>query len=301
MQKKNSGNALGYCNLCNNDIFEIVANRLRDSDDYKIYKCMSCSHVQLLPRPFVSEDKEYYDGNRQDRAIHKVINIKELKKSSISDVNRRADFIENRFSKNIDILDVGVGYGFFLEEMTNRGYKIKGVEISDERRDIAKTIIDVPILDINFCEESSGTESVDVVTLFHVLEHITDPIQFCKNLRNIIKKDSYLIVEVPNIDELLLQTCPEYNEFYWIRAHLNYFNAAILTDVLKRAGFRNIEMNFVQRYGVENLSNWLMTGKPQLESPRFNINDSYKWLEDHYRNYLEENGLSDTLFAIASV
>lgn len=288
------------CALCGKTHFTKVADKLRTGENYKVYKCTSCGHVQLLPRPGIEEDREYYNKDQQEKAIRSNINLDNLRTNSEYDVNRRADFIAGRFPKDIIILDIGCGYGFFLEEMSRRRYTIKGVEVSKERRDLAKTITGCDIYDINFVEPvNRDIEKVDIAALFHVLEHTANPIEFCRNIRRAIKKNGCLIVEVPNVEELMLETCPAYNDFYWIRAHLHYFNNKTLDYVLMEAGFRNIEIVYVQRYGVINLCNWLMTGKPQLERPNFKIDDSYRWLEDYYRNYVEKTGRSDAIMAIA--
>jgi hypothetical protein len=106
-------------------------------------------------------------------------------------------------------------------------------------------------------------------------------------------------MEVPNADELMLQNCKHYNEFYWIRAHLSYFNGKTLGRVLKKAGFKKNKIVYVQRYGIDNLSHWLRIGKPQLERPVFEIDEPYLWIEDHYREFLKRTGRTDTLFAVA--
>jgi 2-polyprenyl-3-methyl-5-hydroxy-6-metoxy-1,4-benzoquinol methylase len=255
-----------------------------------------------LPCPNIDEEKRFYDKNKQDKAIHEEINIDELRSNFMHDTLRRADFISKRFSTENKILDVGCGYGFFLEEMSRRGYKIAGVEISKERRELAETVTDCNIFDINFEDGvDSSIYKFDAVTLFHVLEHAVDPIEFCRNVKNVIKENGCLVIEVPNVNELMLETCQSYNKFYWIRAHLNYFSKKTLSTVLKKAGFSNIEILFVQRYGVENMVNWISTGTPQIKKPVFTIPDPYKWLEDYYRNYLEDTGRSDAIVAVAKV
>jgi 2-polyprenyl-3-methyl-5-hydroxy-6-metoxy-1,4-benzoquinol methylase len=293
---------LGRCNLCGHDRFKKVADKLRDTSDYKVYKCMSCGHVQLLPRPTASENKRFYDEDRQEKTIRKKVNLENLRTNFRHDIRRRVEFMRNRFPKNKMILDLGCGYGFFLEEMAQLGYKIKGIEISKERRELAKKVTNIPIFDINVAEPNVRVtiEPVDVVTLFHVLEHIAYPITFCKNIKQkLLKKGGCLVVEVPNVNELMLKACPAYNEFYWNRAHLNYFSEETLKKVLEKAGYKEIEITYIQRYGIENLCNWLITGKPQLEKPVFEIIDPYKWLENYYRKYLGATGRADTIFAAA--
>lgn len=293
--------AVEGCSLCGKTGFMKVADKLRTRENYKIYKCTCCGHVQLLPRPGMEEDREYYNKDLQEKAIRSNVNLDNLRANSEYDVDRRADFIASRFPKDSVILDIGCGYGFFLEEMSQRGYIIKGIEVSKERWDLAKTIVDCDIFDINFAEAGNpDIEKVDIAALFHVLEHTSNPIGFLRNIKSVLKKKRSLIVEVPNVEELMLVTCPAYNDFYWIRAHLHYFNNKTLDYVLKNAGFNNVEIVYVQRYGVENLCNWLMTGKPQLEKPVFKMIESYRWLEDYYRNHLKKIGRSDAILAVAS-
>lgn len=291
-------NDLDNCNICNNNKFEKIADNLRESDKYKIYRCIPCSHIQLLPRPNGEMEKQFYDEDKQERAIRPDVNLDKLRKNFRFDVLRRAEFISNNLPKNKKNLDIGCGDGFFLEEMINRGYKIRGIEISKTRRELAKTFIKVPILDIDLTESYTGDERYDIVTLFHVLEHLIDPIKFCRNVSQLLAKNGCFIVEVPNVDELLLETCPAYNEFYWTRAHLNYFSKKTLELVLKKAGFKKIRIMYVQRYGIDNLFNWSIIGKPQIKKPVFETCDSYKWLEKCYREHLEKIGKSDTIFAV---
>jgi 2-polyprenyl-3-methyl-5-hydroxy-6-metoxy-1,4-benzoquinol methylase len=291
---------VGNCNLCGNNKFEKIADRLRDTIEYKVYRCLSCDHIQLLPRPSMGEEKKFYDEDRQERSIRKGTNLESLRTNFKPDINRRAEFISKRFPKKATILDVGCGYGFFLEEMARRGYRVEGIEISEARRELAKEVTSAPILNINLADPNVEVdiEKIDVVTLFHVLEHIIDPIGFCRNVQKLLKKNGTFVVEVPNVDELMLETCPAYNQFYWNRAHLNYFSGRTLRTVLEKAGFGWVNMAYVQRYGIENLYNWLTIGKPQLEKPVLETSGPYGWLESCYREYLERAKKTDTLFAV---
>ncbi len=289
------------CNICEGSTFKKISDRVREADTWKIYQCLSCGHIQLFPRPTIEDDKKFYDTDSQEKSIRQKVDVKNLQDSFTTDTLRRADLISSKFQRSLSILDIGCGYGFFVEELSRRGYPVKGIEISRERKELAKQVTHSQILDINLAVNSSKItlEKQDIITLFHVLEHMADPVSFCKNVKEFLKPNSCFIVEVPNVEELLLETCPAYNSFYWNRPHLNYFSHKSLRMVLERVGFTKINLLFVQRYGVENLCNWLQNGKPQLEKPILAISSKYRWLEDYYRDYLANQGRTDTLIALA--
>jgi len=103
------------------------------------------------------------------------------------------------------------------------------------------------------------------------------------------------------VKDALLDNSPEYNDFYWIRAHLNYFSRDTLSMVFNKAGFSDLRFGFCQRYGLVNLCNWLYSGIPQIERPVFDIPKDYKEVESFYRKNIESQERSDAIIAIASI
>lgn len=292
------------CNLCDFQKFELVKSKLRDDKTkYKVYRCKNCSHIQLLPRPTRDEDKKFYDKNLQDKNRRKEIDYEKLQLNNLFDTKRHVRFIQSLCKDaNCNLLDIGAGYGFFVNELYNSGYKnIIGVEVSDERRKLAIRHSAVQIIDFDVNRPNKDIGRFNMITLFHVLEHMPDPILFLKNIKNLITSNGIIICEVPNVREMLLDNCKEYNDFYWIRAHLNYFSKETLLNCLKKAEYRYVEIKFQQRYGLMNLYNWLTTGKPQIEEPIFEIPEAYKKVESFYRQYLESIERSDAIIAIARV
>lgn len=292
------------CNLCDFQKFELVKSKLRDDKTkYKVYRCKNCSHIQLLPRPTKDEDKKFYDKNLQDKNRRKEIDYEKLQLNNLFDTKRHVRFIQSLCKDaNCNLLDIGAGYGFFVNELYNSGYKnIIGVEVSDERRKLAIKHSAVQIIDFDVNRPNKDIGRFNMITLFHVLEHMPDPILFLKNIKNLITSNGIIICEVPNVREMLLDNCKEYNDFYWIRAHLNYFSKETLSNCLKKAEYSYVEIKFQQRYGLMNLYNWLTTGKPQIEEPIFEIPEAYKKVESFYRQYLESIERSDAIIAIARV
>lgn len=292
------------CNLCNAESFELIKSELRDEKEkFKVYRCKNCGHIQLLPKPREEEDKEFYDKNLQDKNRGKEIDYKKLYNNNLFDTRRHVRLVkELKRDTDCSILDIGAGYGFFVNALYGEGYKnVLGIEISGERRELAIENGAAKIIDFDIYRPEENIGTFDVITIFHVLEHVGQPIEFLEKLKSYLKPGGLLICEVPNVDELLINECPPYNDFYWIRAHLNYFGNKTLDDCFRQAGFEKREIRYEQRYGLLNLSNWLTTGMPQIDRPLFEIPEVYKPVERMYRAFLEEKGVSDAIIMIAGV
>ncbi|WKY48562.1 class I SAM-dependent methyltransferase [Eubacteriaceae bacterium ES3] len=298
------------CIYCNGVEFEPIAQELRDSKSYKVVKCCNCGIVQLDKIPDVSEDQEYYDKDKQMKSIIPDFSIEKLRENAIPDLERRYNYIleiEKKMHKIETILEIGCGYGFFVDYLSKRDYDIEGIEISAERREIANSICKNKIRDtnllINTTEDSVqeiSEKMYDLICMFQVLEHISEPNQFLEKIKNrYMKESSLLLIEVPNLSDNMLRVSKEYNDFYWQRAHLVYYDVNTLKMVLKNAGYVIVDAFTNQRYSIENAFNWMIEGTPQFDKPSFELEGPLNWLENYYKKTLKENLSADTLVIIA--
>ena len=285
------------CLICKRTKFTQKSKTVRDSKNHQILMCKSCGHTQIHPIPTLTEEKKFYDDNKQEKNLNIKYSIDEIKKKSMSDTNRRVKFVSKLVKKNEKILEIGSGYGLFLEGMKKRGQNVIGIEISKEKREIAKKITKAQILDINILEKKIKIPKVDVIVLFHVLEHISEPVKFLKNLRNMLKMNGRIVVEVPNHNDHQLQLNKKYREFYWQRAHIHYFTPKIFQKVLEESGF-STEVKGIQRYSIENFFNWKLIGKPQLDNPIFCLPEKHEWMDLYYKDKLEKSLKCDTIIAV---
>ena len=288
------------CLLCNYNKFEIISSKIRDSKNHKIIKCKKCNHIQIFPVPTINEDKKFYDKNLQDKNINYFGGIKENRKKSYEDTVRRTKMIKKYLKKSDKILEIGSGHGFFIESMYNNGYNITGIEISQEKRNLAKKITKAQILDIDINQNIPKMAKFNVIVLFHVLEHIVNPIEFLKKIRNLLTKNGKIIVEVPNSDDLQLNNNQKYTEFYWQRAHIHYFNPKKLKFVFKKTGLKS-EIFGIQRYSIENMISWKLTKKPQLNEPTYYLKEPYDWIDMYYKQNMEKSLTCDTIICIGKI
>jgi len=288
------------CVFCGSNSNITIANNVRDSSKNKIIQCKKCNHIQLYPIPLRGEDQIFYDNNLQEKNQNQFSSLQEHKKKSVVDTKRRIDFVSKICKKKDRILEIGSGYGFFLEGMKKNGFDITGLEISKERREFSKKVTKSKVLNINLMYENLDIGKFDVIVFFHVLEHISDSVIFLKNLKKFLNKNGKIIIEVPNYDDFQIELNSFYKNWYFQRAHIHYFTPKTLKNTLQKSGFKNIKIMGIQRYGIGNMFNWKINHKPQLKSPEFEFKEKYQWIDKNYKTHLESNLISDTIIGIIS-
>lgn len=281
------------CILCGNKLEgNILSDKVRDSNNYKVIKCSNCNHVQLTPIPQPGEIENFYNFDMQTKNIEGSTDIEKKRIKAEYDTNSRFRLVSLLTNKDTSILDVGCGYGFFMQKLEKKGYKTEGVEISSCRREIAEKYCNCnihPILPLN--------KKYDLVTLFHVLEHVDNPIEFLRKLSGLLKPNGILLIEVPNVESYTLSSkyC---NEFFWQMAHISYFSYETLNYTIEKAGIKEKIIFGKQRYSIDSFINWAINGKPQINKPEYRGNNE---LDNCYVPILCKKFACDTLCAIGGV
>jgi 2-polyprenyl-3-methyl-5-hydroxy-6-metoxy-1,4-benzoquinol methylase len=101
---------------------------------------------------------------------------------------------------HVDLLDVGCGSASLLGILKRRGFDVTGVDFSSEAAQVAKSENDVHVVVGSLEEAAFPARSFDVVTLFHVMEHVTNPRDVLREVERILKPGGSVVVQVPNID-----------------------------------------------------------------------------------------------------
>lgn len=106
-------------------------------------------------------------------------------------------------------------------------------------------------------------------------------------------------MEMPNIDNVLMDLSPEFNDYNYIRDHVAYYTPAQMRRLCESAGFAVVRQRGVQVYGIMNNMNWAINGRPQLEAPSYEAPECIRWLEDYFRERLEEDVRSEFMYVLA--
>ena len=100
----------------------------------------------------------------------------------------------------LELLDVGCGSGTLLGLLKGHGFHVKGVDFSSEASAVAKRDNGVDVAVGSLEEVHFPDRSFDVVTLFHVMEHVTNPRQVLSEVSRILRPEGVVILQVPNIE-----------------------------------------------------------------------------------------------------
>lgn len=140
-------------------------------------------------------------------------------------------------------LDVGVGRGLVLYELRKKGWDVVGTEQTDKAAFHSRNVLGLNIHAGNFIDIPLEENSFDVVTFWHVLEHLTDPFSSLEKARKILKPGGLLILAVPNSNSFQARV----SKGHWFHLdmpyHLFHFSDQWLKGFLEKNGFGKIKIN----------------------------------------------------------
>jgi SAM-dependent methyltransferase len=138
-----------------------------------------------------------------------------------------------------DVLDVGCGRGVMLGRLRERGWRPVGLEASAEASAHARETLALQVRVAPELEDSGlHAASFDVVTLYHVLEHVADPFATLAHVRELLRPSGLLVVEVPNLDSLQARLARGRWFHLDTPRHLHHFGRRQLLEAARAAGFR---------------------------------------------------------------
>ena len=164
-----------------------------------------------------------------------------------------------KYVKNKNILEIGAGGGYLYHYLKKSSKSYEAVELSNKQRNYLKNKFRIK----TYPTIEEVKKKFDVVIIVSVLEHVTDPIGFLKNLKLLLKKKGKIIIECPSINDPLIKfyNVQEYKNFYYRPVHLNYFNRDHLIKIVKKSKLKLIKTFSILVYSLTNHLQWLYTKK----------------------------------------
>lgn len=271
------------------DRLEIYYPRVRDRNDIRVLRDTFSQVIVLSKSDHIK--KNYYSKREEKKSI--TMNSTETRSPKLYDNIRRAKEF-GKFIKNKRWLDFGCGLGGMLDEIATQASSAAGLEINNFRK---KLLIDKGYLIYQSIEEIED-KSLDIITLFHVLEHLLEPVKTLNLLKKKLSPNGKMIIEVPHARDALftIYDCEKFKQFSFWSEHLILHTKISLKLTLNAATFSSIKIFGYQRYPLANHLYWLSKGKPGGHE-KWNELVSNK-LDLEYKNQLEKIDRTDTLIAI---
>lgn len=227
--------------------------------------------AETLTEWYSKKYRQDYKTNATPRLTH-VLRAGRLALERWNWVQRKVPFFTPR-----NTLDIGASSGEFVYLMKTRGAKAKGVEPHEGYSSYARDTLGVDIITgaLQQIVDELPRNHYDLVSMFHVLEHLTDPVDALRKMASLLTPEGMLLIEVPDNARL---SSPK-NTFF--KAHTLYFTAHSLTSVANAAGLKTIATNFDEE------SNLLVLLKPDATLPSASIWTPDNSLLDaqHQRNW----------------
>jgi 2-polyprenyl-3-methyl-5-hydroxy-6-metoxy-1,4-benzoquinol methylase len=257
---------LSACPICNNTAFKPflkAKDYFLTMEGFTIQQCLSCKFLFTNPRPEKEEIGKYYRSesyiSHSDSTKGLINKIYQTIRSKT--LNEKASWIYNH-KKQGRVLDIGAGTGHFLNAMARKGYSVTGMEPEESARKIAKAQFDLILYNELESIPDEG-DRYDVITLWHVLEHVHELDATLKRIRSLVSDAGILVVAVPNPESYDAQKYGKYWAAYDLPRHLYHFTRETITKTLKPYGFElsgSYPMKF-DSYYVSMLSEKYKSGK----------------------------------------
>lgn len=221
------------CWLCGGDA--------RTDEQYRsvsFYRCDSCGFLFAPERSETELHEIYTDNYFVKYAGEDSYSEDEVQRRY--EARSRLSWIKGKVSKG-RLMEVGAANGTFLDEARSGGFEVFGIEPAAGLAEQARTRFGVEV-ETGFVESATiPEEPFDVVCAWHVLEHIRQPQASLTRLREAMRPDGLLFLEIPNIESV---RALRYGT-RWIplkpEAHVGFYSRKQLADVLEQSGFRLLE------------------------------------------------------------
>jgi 2-polyprenyl-3-methyl-5-hydroxy-6-metoxy-1,4-benzoquinol methylase len=268
--------------------------RTRDREDVAVLKCSKSGVIILSKTDHI--EKEYYKSKEEllDWGDWITADEKTALLTTTEDTKRRYEMFSGTVI-NKKWLDIGCGLGPIIDKMADLCREVVYVETDPLKKAYLQEKFDYR--GYSSVEEVPDND-FEMVTLFHVFEHVTEPITMLKDIWRKMKTGAKLIVEVPHSRDFLISfaNLESFKKFTFLSEHLILHTRESLRSFFSEAGFENIEIVGAQRHPLANHLYWLIHGERgggEIWSHLRSIE-----LDNAYSNMLKSLDYTDTLIAV---
>ena len=228
--------SLVVCLACGNN---------KEIDHYPGLKlCPSCQFVWADIHLSGSQWKEIY--SKEYFFGEEYVDYLSEEKALRKNFRRNLKFM-SRFHPHGRLIEVGCAYGFFLHE-ANGSYDVTGIDVYEEGCQYAQKEFNLDARKDDFLTMPIEDNSVDVVAMWDMLEHVPNPDQFLLKSAKILKAGGHLFLSTLDISSMLARLQGKSWRQIHPPSHVSYFSQKSLKMLADRAGFDILDIKYLGEY-----------------------------------------------------
>jgi 2-polyprenyl-3-methyl-5-hydroxy-6-metoxy-1,4-benzoquinol methylase len=236
---------LEFCLICKNNssvVFLHCKDHFFTKENFVICKCSACGFLFTNPRPQKEDLGHYYKtenyishSNLQKGLINRIYHFIRKKNHK-----KKYSIIKKEIPSG-KILDIGCATGEFLNYFKRKGWGVTGVEPDSDARKFASENYKLNVfLESELDNFEDG--NFDVITMWHVLEHVSDLNKRMSELVRLVKTDGLIVIAVPNAGSYDAQQYGSFWAGYDVPRHLYHFSREAALNLFNKYSLKCIEI-----------------------------------------------------------
>jgi SAM-dependent methyltransferase len=261
------------CLLCGADrpvrVYDAPDRLMKVRGEFRIVRCGSCSLMYLSPRPTLATIGDYYPEAYEPYLRVSPQSLPAWRRGLLNyGLYKRIRPIVQRKAPG-RALDIGCATGQFLAYLRDAAHwQVLGVEPSASAARYARETFGLEVHHGDLRGARLADQSIDVVTLWDVLEHLHDPCAELREIRRILKPDGLLVFRVPSLDSLDAKLFGPNWAGLDVPRHMVVFNRHTLMQMLTQAGFVPERMWCASGSYFAFMLSWRMLVEDKIAMPR---------------------------------
>ncbi|MDD2680366.1 MAG: methyltransferase domain-containing protein, partial [Candidatus Omnitrophica bacterium] len=198
-----------------------------------IGRCNDCSHIQQL-NPIADDHKKILYEDKYSGLLSTVLTPSKGEVGLV-ETEKSFNFFMGCGLPRGKVLDIGCYDGYFLSLLKEQGYAVRGIE-PNPAGSIAEKKYGIPVIKDFFSDRYFKPESIDIIVIRNILEHMSNVNDFLKSVVTILKPGGHIFIEVPNV----LSSFKEGALGCFFHQHLSYFSLEVLLYLLSRYSLEHV-------------------------------------------------------------
>jgi SAM-dependent methyltransferase len=258
------------CVACGED----KCNHEFEKNNFAYTKCLKCGTLFQNPRPPIEAYEVFYRQSESSKYWAEVFfpAVAEVRREKIfrHRVKQLSQICLEQNIKIENLIDVGAGYGIFLEEWQRVFPTTQSIAIEPSTSLAEKCREKGFVVEEDIVENIKGYEnSADLVTCFEVLEHVHNPMDFINTLKNLVKPGGYVFISTLCIDGFDLQILWDKSSQISPPHHINFLSVQGFELLFERTGLTNFSITTPGQLDVDIIRNAVKRDPTILNKKRF--------------------------------